>query len=765
MGLLGALSLVGLLVIVGAALGLIWFGEFAGALPPAADLASRQMFQTMPVFARDGSTTLYEITDPQGGRRTVVPLSSVSRFVVEATIATEDAGFFSNPGFELRSILRAGFDDLTHKQIVSGASTITQQVVRNVLLDSTDRSDVSARRKIKEIVVAYQVFRTYSKDDILDIYLNEINYGNRNYGIEAAAEGYFGVSAANLNVAQAALLAGIPQAPSFYNPYLRMADVKDRQSYVLQRMVEQGYISEAEASAAAAEDVQLVDGHRPVVAPHFVTYVTDDLARTLGSDRLYQAGDQVITSLDPRIQAIFDQSVQANLKALQQANGDNVAAVALDPRTGEILALVGSANFDDSTIAGEVNMALAPRQSGGILTPATFALGLGRGLTLVSPIVNPYDASANSNSTGSIASASGQGRVLPPTVREALTRGLERPASAVMRLAGSQGFIDLADAIGLNGLAKRLDYGPDMIVAGAHVAPLEVAQVYAMFAAGGVARSPIAITRILNRGYQVIQDTTSPDRPVLESGIAYLITSVLADSPVTTTDGRPVLEPGPRIASHSALSQDGRDGWVAGYVPNLVVVVWVGGGNRALRDLDPALRMWGDMFGNALKLHPSDDFPIPQDVTTVSLCKNAACSERQNEVVLRGTEAIVRAANAVAVAQPARAIANSRTPLVNRDQMSVTALANPSDTSAATKPDIRRGPISIPNVAGASPEQGRERLVAAGLTVAAVPKYLAAAQLPPGARNIATGQIVSTTPSAGAVVLPGAEVTLVIRRN
>ncbi len=716
------------------------------------------MFQTMPILARDGSTVLFEITDPQGGRRTVVPLSEVSRHVVEATIATEDAGFFSNPGFELRSILRAGFDDLTHKQIVSGASTITQQVVRNILLDSADQMDISARRKIKEIVVAYQVSRTYSKDDILDIYLNAINYGNRNYGIEAAAEGYFGVSAANLDLAQAALLAGIPQAPSFYDPYTRMPDVKDRQSIVLQRMVEQGYISSDEAMAAADEDVRLADGQRAEVAPHFVTYVSDDLARKLGSDRLYHAGDQVVTTLDPAIQSVFDRSIQTNLAALHQANGANVAAVALDPRTGEILAMVGSANYDDPTIAGEVNMSLAPRPSVGILTPATFSLALQRGLTLVSPIEDPNDTSSSTDP------AALGGRPAFPTVRDALAQGLERPATSVMRLVGNQGLTDLGDAIGLDGLGRRLDYGPNHIVAGARISPLEVAQVYGMLAAGGVARAPIAVKRILDRDDRVIEEASSPDRVVMDPGIAFLISAVLADTPLRTTDNQPVLGTETRVAAHSGLSPDGSDGWVAGYVPNLVVVVWVGADKGPLRGLDPALRIWGDMVRESMKLRPPDEFAVPEDVTQLSLCKNAACSSRQPEYVLRGTEAVAQTANSAAVAQPALPAANSRTPLLNRDQVADHPIVASAGTGAAGA-QARRGPVAVPNVANSSVEQGRERLIAAGLGVAKAPKYVSSTELPPGTRDVPTGMIVSTIPAAGEQVPGGTEVTLVVRRN
>jgi membrane peptidoglycan carboxypeptidase len=759
----GALSVVVLVVLLAAVWGLIWFGQFAGALPSVDELTGRTVFQTMPVFTADGTTKLYEITDPNGGRRTVVPLSEVPRPLIEATIATEDAGFFSNPGFELRSILRAGIDDLTHQQIVSGASTITQQVVRNVLLSPADRTDLTARRKIKEIVVAYQVTQTYSKDDILEIYLNEIYYGNHNYGIEAAAQGYFGESAGNLSLAQAAMLAGIPQAPGFYDPYNRFSDVKARQEYVLGRMVEQGYITGDEASDADAEDVHLVDGVRSAVAPHFIALVTDEVESKVGSDQLYRAGDQVVTTLDASLQNVFDQDIQQNLDALHQANGTNVAAVALDPSTGAILAMVGSASYDDPGIAGEVNMALAPRPSGGILTPATFSLALYHGLTLVSPIEDPT-APVPSTTSGSDPSAE---PVRPPasTVRDALGRGLEGPAAAVVRLVGNQGLIDLADATGLDGFAQRVEYGPNHQIAGARVSPLEVAQVYGMFANAGIAHRPYAVQRILDRDNNVLNESASPDRAAVDPGIAYLISSVLVDNPLKTVDGNSVLDPALRVATHSGISEDGRDGWVAGYVPNLVVVMWVGaGGVRPLANLDPALRAWGDIMRDALKLRPPAPIGMPPDVIPISLCKNAGCSSRQVEYVIKGTEGLAETANAAAVARPTQSIGNSRTPLVGRDQSSAQP-TSPVVTGSTARSASNGAPIAVPDVSGATLDQGRERLLGAGLRVAADPRYVSGSTLPGGGKGVAVGQIASTTPPAGAQVPPGTEITLVVRRN
>jgi membrane peptidoglycan carboxypeptidase len=759
--LFAALAVAVALAFTGLVWGVIWFGGFAGALPSVDELTARTVFQTLPVYASDGTTKLYEITDPNGGRRTVIPLSEMPRSLIEATIATEDAGFFSNPGFELRSILRASIEDLTHQQILSGASTITQQVVRNVLLSPDDRNDLSARRKIKEIVVAYQVTQTYSKDDILDIYLNEIYYGNHNYGIEAAAEGYFGEPAANLDLAQASLVAGIPQAPGFYDPYLRFDDVKARQEVVLGRMVEQGYITADEASQANAEDVRLVNGKHADIAPHFVAYVTDQVTSKIGSDRVYTGGDQVITTLDPAMQSIFDTAVHQDLDAIGHANGTNVAAVALDPSTGAILAMVGSANYDDPTIAGEVNMAFSPRQSGGILTPATFALALGHGLTLVSPVVD----TGGTPPSPLVSVDSGLARAPAPvvTVRDALARGLGQPAASVLRLVGNQGLIDLANATGLDDFTGRLEYGTDLTITGARISPLEVAQIYAMLARGGIAHQPVVISRILDRSGNVLDAPTSPDREVLDPGVAFLVSSVLADTPLPTVDGHPVLEQNTRVAAHSGISEDGRDAWVAGYDPNLVVVVWVGaGGARPLASADPAVRLWGDVMRSALKLRSPDAFVPPPDIVALSLCKNAGCSTRHVEYAMRGTEAIVQAANAGSIAASVQVKPDSRTPLIGRDQ-SVGLPAAPA-VVPITQAKAARFSVTVPDVMGSSLDLGRERLLAAGLPVAANPSYVSGAQLPRGSQA-QVGQIVSTSPAAGTQVPAGTQITIVVRTN
>ena len=755
--LLTILTVLATVIIAGLILGLIWFGKFVGALPPPDQLAAHQSFLTTKVLSGDGVTLLYEITDPNGGRRTLVPLDQIPRTLIEATIATEDAGFFANPGFEIRSIIRAAIDDLTQKQIVSGASTITQQVVRNVLLTPNERSNVSALRKVREVILAYQLTQTYSKADILQIYLNEIPYGNRSFGIEAAAEGYFGKPAANLDLAESALLAGLPQAPSFYNPYIRFSDVKDRQLYVLQRMVDQGYITSDEAYDAGSQDLHFVDPLHDVLAPHFVAYVSDILAKQLGSDRLFHGGNAAITTLDVNLERSAQAAIASNAAGLRDANANNVAVVALDPRNGRILAMVGSANYDDSTIAGEVNMARARRQSGGILSPITYALALSTGETL--------NAAVNVSSAATAASDTSTGVHPAPettSIRDALGRGLEPPASHMMLLAGNQKFLDALTNAGVSDAASRVDYSGDQSISGAHVSPLEVAQLYAALADGGLAHPPVAIDRVVDQAGQTVWQPGPAEQVALDPNSAYLVSSVLADPAY-----RPVLRDASpddaAVAAHTAFSDNKFDSWAAGYDSSLVLVVWVGNASGfALRDSRVSAAIWENIFQDYLSTHPAGTFEQPPDVVAVDLCANPGCTIKRSEYVVRGTEAVAQASNLKTIAKPVAVISNSRTPLVDRGKTSSPSVSPAVATVGGRSP---AGKITVPDVARMSPDQARQRLAADGLTNATQVQYMVPADLSAIPKDLPSGQVASTIPAAGVEVQPGTSVVLVVRPN
>ena len=740
---------------------LAWFGRFAGALPSPEQLTQQTPFQTTRILASDGRTDLFDLTDPQGGNRTIVPLSDMPRALIEGVIATEDAGFYSNPGFEIRAILRASIDDLTRQHIVSGASTITQQVVRNILLSPSERLDMSARRKIKEIVLAYQLTQTYSKDEILSVYLNEIYFGNHSYGIEAAAEGYFGKPAADLDLAESAMLAGLPQAPSEYDPYIRLDEVKRRQETVLQRMVDQGYITPAQAQAAESETLHFVDRRHALVAPHFVNYVGDLLLSQLGPERLYHSGYHVVTTLDDSLQRQTESAIQSDLKPLQGTAGNNVAVVALDPRNGQILAMVGSANYEDSTIAGQVNMALAPQASAGILSPLTFALALEKGQTLNSRIDPNPSVNLALGSPVTVASAAGLPVASGPvTLRQALGLGLDQPANTLIGQVGNQSFINLVTRLGVTDFAKRVQYGQDLHVAGAQVSPLEVAEMYAMLANAGTAHRASAVQKILAANGNVVAQTSYPGSKLLDPGVAYLVTNVLSDPSVRPPLSKNLFDVGYPVAVHFRVSDNRRDAWVSGYTPNLVVVVWLGRVNgQPLEDPNVAAHIWSDVVKAALKERPVEKFAVPSDVTTMSLCQNPDCSIHQSEYIIRGTQATAEDANAAALGTAPPTISTGRTPLVNRF-----ASASPATiTAPAVVPSTDN--VTVPDLSGSSLDQARARLAALGLTDAPLVTYLSRTQLSMTQQRVAVGRVVGTAPAAGEVVATKTSIVLSVRSN
>jgi membrane peptidoglycan carboxypeptidase len=357
-----------ILALFGAGLLLISYAAIAATLPAPSELADRtSTFQTTRIYDRDGNL-LNETFDPNAGRRTAVPLAQISPALIQATIATEDANFYRHRGVDPVALARALYYAIQAGDIVSGASTISQQLVKMVML-SPERT---LTRKVKEAILAAEITRRYAKDEILEAYLNELYYGNLAYGADAAAETYFGEDVSELSLAEAALLAGLPQLPAYYDPYSHPERAKTRQAVVLGLMVENGMITQAEADAAWLEPLAYVPLQFSLEAPHFTLLVRQQLEEILGAERLYTSGLEVTTSLAPDLQEAAEGIVAEQVALLAGRNVSNGALVAMDPRTGQILALVGSADFDNVEIDGQVNMALAPRQPGSSIKPFVY---------------------------------------------------------------------------------------------------------------------------------------------------------------------------------------------------------------------------------------------------------------------------------------------------------------------------------------------------------------------------------------------------------
>ncbi|MCJ7737971.1 MAG: PBP1A family penicillin-binding protein [Anaerolineae bacterium] len=641
---------------------IVGYVYIANQLPSPYELQTRQTsFVSSKIYDRDGNL-LYEVTDPHGGRRTYVPIEEISPYLAQATVATEDRDFYQHPGFDPVAMARAFYYNFSEQRIVSGASTIPQQLARNVLLSPEERYQETVSRKIKEIVLATELSRTYSKNTILEVYLNEAYYGNLAYGIQAAAETYFGVDAADLTLAQASFLAGLPQAPAVYDPFGGGYDqTLGRHEDVLGLMVEAGYIDDAEAALAAAE-IRAYEFKAPridlTVGPHFVVYVRQTIEATFGPEALYRgAGLRVYTTLDPRLQAVAEQVVRDGVASLADRNATNGALVAIDPATGHILAMVGSAGFRNEAIDGQVNVALRCRQPGSSIKPLTYVAAFERGwtpATLLWDVKKQFPDGANPPYEPVNYDGEYHG---PMLLRQALANSYNVPAVDALQLVGVDGLLDVASRMGVQSLVhpeaecpdypyeQPPSYGLALALGGGEVKLLEMTGAYAVLANGGVRTVASPILRIEDsRGNVLLDNSAPPGDQVISPQHAYLMTSILSDERARCIEfGCPnVLQLNRPAAAKTGTTNDYRDGWTIGYTPDLVTGVWVGNSDNSemvsLPGSAGAGPIWHDFMEAAHEGIPVHDFVRPNGVTDIEICADSGartseyCSRRKIEV-------------------------------------------------------------------------------------------------------------------------------------
>lgn len=634
----------------------------ASLLPSPEELRIRQTaFVSSKIYDREGNL-LYEVTDPQGGRRTKVPLSEMAPYLVQATIATEDRDFYAHPGFDPVAIVRAIYYNLSERRIVSGASTITQQLARNVLLTPEERVQETTWRKIKEIILAAELTRTYPKNTILEIYLNELYYGNLAYGIQAAAETYFDVDAADLTLGQASFLAGLPQAPAFYDPFGGGYDMAlSRQEDVLALMVEAGYINHTEAALAAAEirDYEFKVPQLDITAAsHFIVYVRQTLEATYGPEALYRGeGLRIYTTLDPSLQAQAEQAVREGVAALADRDATNGALVALDPATGHIRAMVGSADFDDKEIDGQVNVAQRCRQPGSSIKPLTYVAAFERGwtpATLTWDLRTEFPDGANPPYVPVNYDEKYHGPIL---LREALANSYNVPAVEALQFVGVDGLLEIAARLGLASLVhpefhcpdypydRPPSYGLALTLGGGEAKLLEMTGAFAVFANGGIRAEPSPIQRIEDSRGNVLMDNSAPAREAaISAQHAYLITSILADTQARCAAFHcpSVLELSRPAAAKTGTTDDFRDAWTIGYTPDLVTGVWVGNSDNSPMINLPGAAGAGPIWHNFMEAAHADlpvhDFARPPGIVEYEICANSGtrpteyCPRRKVEV-------------------------------------------------------------------------------------------------------------------------------------
>jgi membrane peptidoglycan carboxypeptidase len=681
------------------------YATVARALPSPDELQTRaSQFASTLIYDREGSL-LNEVGDPNYGRRTVVPLDEISPFLADATIATEDPNFYTHPGVDPVGIARAVYYAVKDRDLSGpGGSTITQQLVKLTYL-SPERT---LTRKVKEAILAAEITRRYPKDTILTIYLNEIYYGNLAYGIEAAAETYFGIPASELTLAQSAMLAGLPQAPAYYDPYTKLweADgspgpVKERQGDVLRLMVENGYITTSQADAAWEEQLELQPLRQTYSSryPQFVLYARGEVERVLGPELASKGGLRIHTTLDPRIQEIAQEEVVSQVAKLGGQGATNGASVVVRPATGELLAMVGSADFEDEAISGQINMAVSPRQPGSALKPFTYlatfempaadippapptpALGVTpTGEVAISAIEPPgYWTAASALMDVLTQFPDGANPPYVPTnyddrehglvsVRTALANSLNIPAVKALEHASIPQLQELLQRVGITTLT-RPDYGLSLTLGGGEVTLLDLTGGYAVLANAGVRAPTSAIACVLDasgallwtgsgaddvtaceeaRGQPAV--TPEPLQKALDPQHAYLITSILSDREARRPMFGAVSDllglPDRPSAAKTGTSNDYRDAWTIGYTPDLAVGAWVGNADytpmKKIAGSVGAAPIWHNIMMRSLEGQPVTGFAEPQGIQHIQVCADSgtvpspACPATREELFASG---------------------------------------------------------------------------------------------------------------------------------
>ncbi len=641
----------------------------ASAAGPAGSLYGYAAAPSSKVYDRYGRL-LFEMPPPYTGRHSPVPLDEVPLALRQALVATEDATFYQNPGVDAWAIIRSLWINLSGGEVLSGGSTITQQLARNLLLSPEERYERTLTRKLREAVLAWRMARHYTKDEILALYLNEIYFGNMAYGVEGAAQAYFDKHVRDLDLAECALLAGLPQAPAYYNPLENLERAKERQAVVLDLMVKQGYVTQEEARLARQEKLYFASAPFDIQAPHFVMYVRGLLEQALGLERLEQGGLEIRTTLDLNLNETARDVIRRRLAGLaecrgvnglasQQANcppgGHNVrnaALVALDPRTGEILAMVGSPDYFSARIDGAVNGATALRQPGSSIKPLTYAAAFAWGdLTPATMMLDVRTAFVTKEGASYVPLNYDLQFRGPVRLREALASSYNLIAVKVLDRIGVEAMTDLARRLGITTLDDPDRLGLALTLGGGEVRLLEMAAAFGALANGGRPVQPVAILRVEDaQGRLLLSAPPQPQEQVLDERVAYLVTDILSDdvARIPSFGEGSSLELSHTAAVKTGTTTDFRDNWTVGYTPDLVAGVWAGNAdNEPMRDVSGitgAAPIWHDFMEAALRGRPVRQFTRPAGLIEVEVCSLSGllvgpdCPHRVQELLIAGTE-------------------------------------------------------------------------------------------------------------------------------
>lgn len=620
------LALIGFFIAAG--LGLIWVTSFN--LPDLDSFEERRVAQSTKIYDRTGEVVLFDV---HGNiKRTIVPFDQISDYMKKATVAIEDENFYEHNGIKISSIFRAILTNLKNGDLLGGqgGSTITQQVIKNALLTS----DKKISRKVKEWVLAPRLEKVLSKDEILAVYLNEVPFGGTIYGIEEASRQFFSKEAKDLSLVESAYLAALPQAPTFYSPFGNNTDkLEDRKNLVLRKMLENGFITEDEYNSSKDEKVIF---EKPesfgIKAPHFVIYIRELLEEKYGKEVVEEGGLKVITTLDYELQKEAEEIVKRRaLENVSKFDAENASLTAIDPKTGQILVMVGSRDYFDEEIDGNVNIALAKRQPGSSIKPIIYASAFNKGFypeTVVFDV--PTEFSTACSSGGNCYNPSNfDGRFRGPiSLRSALAQSINIPAVKVFYLAGLTDSLNLAKDMGLSTLTNIKQYGLTLVLGGGEVRPIDMATAYGVFANEGVKNDTTGILLIEDKNGNKIEEFKPKETRVLSAQNARQVSSILSDNVART----PMFGPnsllyfgGSPVAAKTGTTNDYRDAWVVGYTPTIAAVGWAGNNDNTPMAKQAASSivtpLWHEFMNVAMKAYPSGGFtppsPVPSDTKPI----------------------------------------------------------------------------------------------------------------------------------------------------
>jgi len=639
-------------------------------LPSPTRLTSSSIPQSTQIFDRNGNL-LFTIYGQKN--QTFIPLSSIPKYMQEATIAIEDKNFYQHGPIDIKGIARS-IVSITLRHQIQGGSTITQQLVKNSLL-TPERTIL---RKVREVLLAFATESLYSKSQILEMYLNQSPYGGTAWGVESASQTYFGKHAKDLTLSQSSLLAALPEAPTTYSPFGSHPELaKKRQEEVLQIMYEEKYITREQLNKALKEELRYKNLSNTIKAPHFVLYVKDLLVKKYGEKAVEQGGLKVTTTLDLSIQDMAQATVAAEIKSLKYSRVTNGAALVTNPATGEILAMVGSHDYFDTANDGNVNVTLALRQPGSSIKPINYALGLLSGYTAATPFVDQKVCFPNPGHPP-YCPVNYDGKfhgVLQ--MRQALANSVNIPAVKMLKLNGVPAMIATASAMGITTFEDPDRYGLSLTLGGGEVTMLDMATAFGVFANGGYKVPLHPILKVIDSKGEVLEKYKPPPSPIfgskiLPEGVSFIISDILSDNQARAMEfgtNSPLKIGNLPVAVKTGTTNDFRDNWTIGYTPKLVVAVWVGNNDNTpmsglVSGITGAAPIWHDIMENLLNGKPAQPFQRPLSVIQKAVCSDTgsipgednSCKTRF-EYFIRGTESSLKA----------RGLIQNQDILVNKD--------------------------------------------------------------------------------------------------